>query len=340
MSSSQRATEVARKSLSDALRLSFNILKLIMAGLLILFLTSGIFVVEQHEAGIILRFGKIAGIGLGRVLGPGLHWAWPFPVDEHITIPVARIHSVEISFMPKSLEVTGEGRRKVPEKLCAGIDRYCLTGDGNIIHSKWMIRYRVSDPIAYITGAEEPERVLKVISKNAVLRETSEFGVDEALRTNVDELRIKVLDAIAGELEERHIGIIIESVDLRDMMPPLQVKDAFTSVIRAEQEKSWRINEARAYTNRVVNEVYGESARILSHARTYKTRVVERAKADEQYLKGLLAQYPDSPEGLNIFLNQLYHEVIEETLAGVEERFIIRRGEEKDEIRYIIGPGK
>ena len=327
--------DVARSSLSDALRLSFNILKLIMAGVLILYLTSGIFVVEQHEAGIILRFGEIAGT----VLEPGLHWAWPFPVDEHITIPVARVHSMEISFMPGELERTRGGRKKVADKLYPWLDKYCLTGDGNIVHSKWTVRYIIADPVAYITSAEEPKEVLALIAKNSVIRETSGFGVDDALRTNVGELRRKVQVGILGELERRDIGILVEGVDLKEIIPPQQVRDAFNSVIRAEQERSKNINSAHAYANRIVSEVKGEAAGVISKAATYKTRVVESAKADAQYLENLLREYPGEPERLNVFLNQLYHEVIGEVVAGAEERFIIGESDE-GEIRYIIGHEK
>ncbi len=327
--------EVARKSLSDALRLTFNILKVIMAGVLILYLTSGIFTVKQHEAGIVLRFGKIAGT----VLEPGLHWAWPFPIDEHIAIPVARIHTMEISFMPGGLEKTREGGGRVGKTLLPGVDKYCLTGDANIVHSKWAVRYIIADPLAYITGAEEPEKVLEVIAENSVIRETSGFGVDDALRIRVNELRRKVQIAIIRELERRNIGLLIEGVDLRPPIPPMQVRDAFNSVIRAEQERSRDVNEARTYRNRVVSEVKGEAARVISDAKTYRTRVVESAKADEQYLRALLQEYPGEPEKLNIFLDQLYYEVIGEVIAGTEERFIIGKSD-KGEIRYTIGPEK
>lgn len=333
--------DAARNSLTDALRLSFNILKVIMAVVLILFLTSGIFVVEQHEAGIVFRFGRIVGKPGQRVLEPGLHWAWPFPIDEHITIPAARVHSTEVSFTAGDTERTLEGRKTIPGKLRPGFDKYCLTGDANIVHSRWVIRYRIVNPEAYVIGAEEPERVLRVLTESAVIRETSRFGVDEALRTNVDELRRRVQKTIESGLQRTDIGIVIEGVDLRTL-PPAQVKDAFNSVIRAEQERSRRINEALAFQNRIVNQVKGESARIVSNAKTYNIKVVEQASADSEYLKSLLREYPGEPEKLTVYLNQLYQEVIGEVLAGVEERFIIAKGESAAdrEIRIIIGPQK
>ncbi len=89
-----------------------------------------------------------------------MHWAWPFPIDEHITIPVARIHTMEISFMPGGLEKTREGGRRAGNTLLPGVDKYCLTGDANIVHSKWAVRYTIAEPLAYITAAEEPEKAL------------------------------------------------------------------------------------------------------------------------------------------------------------------------------------
>ena len=333
---SQGRSEVARRSLLEALRLSFNILKLVMALVLVLFLTSGIFIVEQQEAGIIFRFGNL----VGRVLKPGLHWAWPFPIDEHITIPTARVQTMEISFMPAEGIGREEGRVRVSEKLRPGLDRYCLTGDANIIQSRWLIRYRISEPLTYVTGAEEPEELLRVFAENAVLRETSRFGVDKALRTNVTELRRRVRRDIEAGLETTETGLAIEGVDIKEVLPPAQVRDAFDSVIRAEQERSQEINEASGFGNRIVNEAKGEAARIISEAETYKTRIISEAKADSKYLERLLREYPDKPEMLAIYLNQLYEEVMGEVLSGVEERFIIRKGKGEQEIRYIIGPEK
>ncbi len=168
-------------------------------------------------------------------------------------------------------------------------------------------------------------------------RGISGFGVDEALRTYIEELRRRVQTGISSELEQRNIGLVIEGVDVKEILPPRQVIDAFNSVIRADLERSTNINEARKYANRIVSDVKGEAARVKSEAATYKTRVVESAKADEHYLRNLLQEYPGEPEKLNVFLDQLYQEVLGEVIAGTEERFIIGEGDE-GEIRYIIGP--
>ena len=77
--------DAASKSLSEALRISFVILKVIMVILIIAFLASGFVTVDPDEQAIVLRFGKIREAGL---LDPGPHWVFPYPIDEVIKIPV------------------------------------------------------------------------------------------------------------------------------------------------------------------------------------------------------------------------------------------------------------
>ena len=82
--------DTAGKSLSEALRMSFIILKVIMIVLVLAFLASGFETVDSNEQALVLRFGKIRGVGEKRILGPGLHWILPYPIDEIVKIPVER----------------------------------------------------------------------------------------------------------------------------------------------------------------------------------------------------------------------------------------------------------
>jgi len=80
--------DAAGRSLSEALRISFIILKVIMIVLVVAFLASGFETVGPDEQALVLRFGKIQGVGEDRLLGPGLHWILPYPIDEIVKIPV------------------------------------------------------------------------------------------------------------------------------------------------------------------------------------------------------------------------------------------------------------
>src|SRR5437867_11984961 len=90
----EAAEDAGAQALSEALRSSFAILKIIMIGLVVLFLFSGFFTVGTQEKAIILRFGVPVGGGDGQLLSPGPHWAFPPPIDEIVKIPVGQVQSV------------------------------------------------------------------------------------------------------------------------------------------------------------------------------------------------------------------------------------------------------
>lgn len=178
--------DAAEKSLSDALGLSFVILKIIMIVLVVAFLASGFKTVGNDEQALVLRLGAIRGVGQeNRVLGPGWHWVFPYPIDEVVKIPVEKqIDLAVTSFWYKEtrddvLPAGARDRRQPPPKLNPLTEGYCLTGsertrlrhamadvpltgdltadrredtsvaiegsDYSIVHLKWKVVYQISD---------------------------------------------------------------------------------------------------------------------------------------------------------------------------------------------------
>ena len=80
--------DAGSQALAEALRSSFAIVKFVMVALVIVFLASGIFQVGPQEKAVILRFGRTIGAGQQALLGPGLHWSFPYPIDEVVKIPI------------------------------------------------------------------------------------------------------------------------------------------------------------------------------------------------------------------------------------------------------------
>ena len=124
--------DAAGKSLSEALRISFIILKVIMIVLVIAFLASGIETVDSQEQALVLRFGEVQGEGEERLLGPGPTWIFPFPIDEIVKIPVeAKVNLPVNSFwyFQTEQEMLSEQKRPVgiDQPLKPTIDGYCIT---------------------------------------------------------------------------------------------------------------------------------------------------------------------------------------------------------------------
>jgi membrane protease subunit HflK len=165
--------DAAGKSLADALRISFAILKVIMIILVVAFLASGFKTVGPEEKALVLRFGRIHGVGSEAVLEPGAHWVPPYPIGELVRFPAKRNVNLAINtfwYKEDRQDILGAGpkpRNLMTDKLDPLVEGYCLTSgqrvaagetgpgplrrwddegsDYNIIHTRWQINYQIAD---------------------------------------------------------------------------------------------------------------------------------------------------------------------------------------------------
>ena len=86
--------DAGTQALAEALASSFKLVKVIMILLVIVFLGSGVREISSYERGIKLSFGRPVGAGEGALLRPGWHWAWPYPIDEIVKIPIGQVQEV------------------------------------------------------------------------------------------------------------------------------------------------------------------------------------------------------------------------------------------------------
>jgi len=284
--------------LSNALRLSFIALKLIMIALVILFLASGFRTVGPDEEALVLRLGKIRGVGEERILGPGAHWVFPYPIDEIVKIPVEKKVNLAINsfwYYQTGQEIVSGTKRQVPptQPLNPVRDGYCITrsekqsaeiagvdgSDYNIVHSKWQLTYQIVDSESFfrnvyvgdikpgqdyfdvITRSINP--LLKAVFDDAVVTAMVHYSIDEALSSQ-DRIPNHVKKLMQQKLaEQMNSGIEVVSVQLTDITWPRQVDLAFQAFITASNDKEERISKARTYTENTLNAAAGPVAREL-----------------------------------------------------------------------------
>jgi len=295
--------DAAGKSLSEALRLSFIILKVIMIVLVILFFASGFRTIGPDEQALVLRFGKIRGEREERVLGPGLvgplpwlHWVFPYPIDEVVKIPVEK--KVNLAINSFWYEERPQAKERIERTLNPKRDGYCITrsekqtetigdsagSDYNILHCKWQLTYQVKDP-----ELKNPERffknvhvediksgqiyldimkesitpLLKNLFADAVVTAMVNYTIDEAMFEKVGHVTEHVKKLLQEKLDKIESGITVESVQLTDITWPRQVNAAFEALISASQDSQKTIDEARTYATQTLNEAAGPVAEEL-----------------------------------------------------------------------------
>ena len=307
-----RELDAAGKSLSEALRISFFILKIIMIVLVIVFLASGLRTVGPDEEALVLRFGKIRGVGEERLLKPGLHWIFPYPIDKIVKIPVAKKVNLAINsfwYYLSDLELVSPTKRQVPptEPLYPTRDGYCITrsekqgagitglggSDYNIVHSKWQLTYQIVDPESFfrnvyvedvrpgqdyfdvITKSINP--LLKAVFDDAVVTSMVHYTIDEALSSQ-DRIPNHVERLMQQKLTQQiGSGVKVVSVQLTDIAWSRQVDRAFQAFITASNKKEETISKARTYAANTLNEAAGPVARKL-YATLHDETISEQEK--------------------------------------------------------------
>jgi len=89
---------------------------------------------------------------------------------------------------------------------------------------------------------------------------------------------------------------------------PAQVREAYSDVIRAREDRERYIEEARVHANSVVPEARGQAARISQEAEGYKEATVAKANGEARRFTLVLHEYQRAPA---ITRKRLYLETME-----------------------------
>ena len=301
--------DAAGKSLSEALRISFIVLKVIMAVLILAFLASGFKTVGSDEQALVLRFGEIRGVGEKRVLKPRTwpYWVFPYPVDTMVKIPVEKkVDLVIRSFwyyqtQERMLAEPSIEKPRVLPTLDPINDGYCITrsekldepisgsgeSDYNIVHCKWQLTYQIYDPERFFTNVYVKDvkpgdiyfdvitksitPLLQSLFEDAIVTATVNYTIDDVMYEQVAGLTNDVRKLLQEKLDTIESGLKVVQIQMIDKTWPLQVDAAFQALVTASQDLETTISEARTYEERTLNEVAGPVAQELFEALQDKT---------------------------------------------------------------------
>lgn len=251
--------DAANQSLSDALRASFWVLKLVMIIVVVLFLLSGMFTVDAREVAVVATFGKASDLPRQ----PGLHWAWPYPIDEVIRVSTApKVIRVEDFWLnlrddEKSKPLDQLGPRS--PGLDPAVDGALLTADRAIMHASFRVQYKVPETNAkeYVQNVRDDEELVRSVIRQAAVAEAARTPA-EVLWRDPAQLAAGVQTRAQQMLdEELHAGIKIENVAIPNSHYPLQTASEFLAVNTAENHRRELINEAQSEREKKLNGMAG-----------------------------------------------------------------------------------
>lgn len=277
---------------------------LILAAAVGLWLLSGLYIVQQGERGVVLRFGA-----LHKVAEAGLHWHIPYPVESVEKVNVERVSTIEIGYRTDARA----GRTNVPREALM------ITGDENIIDIEFAVQYRVKDAGNYLFNVRDPDMTIAQATESAVREIIGRSTLDFALTEGRGQISNDARDLLQQILNRYNTGIDIVTVETQKAQPPAEVKPAFDDAVKAREDEQRVINEAEAYANDVVPRARGAAARLLQQGEAYRASVTARAEGDAQRFSLIAREYAKAPA---VTRERLYIEAMEQMLSNATTIYI------------------
>jgi membrane protease subunit HflK len=270
---------------------------LIAGIILVVWLFSGIYIVDAGTRGVVLRFGAFTEATL-----PGPHWHIPYPIEQVEIVNVEERRTIEVGYRSGA---EGQAALVVPREALM------LTQDENIVNVQLAIQYQIDDPRKYLFNVRDPDSVLKQTAEAAIREVTGKRAMDYVLEER-SEVVAQAKELMQKILDDYDSGLRVYDVNLQDVQPPEEVQGAFLDAIKAREDKVRLENEAEAYANEVIPKARGQAARQLQEATAYKESLISQAKGEASRFNQLLQEYRKAPE---VTRKRLYLETMESVLA-------------------------
>jgi membrane protease subunit HflK len=243
-----------------------------------------IHIVDEAERGVVLRFGAYS-----RELPPGINLTLPRPFETVEKVNVSSVRTVE--------------------------DRgNMLTEDENLVDFAYQVQFRVNDAKAFLFQVRDPELTLAQAAESALRESVGTNRLDKILEgTTREAVRFETRRVLQETLDRYEAGMFVTEFNLVDVNVPAQVREAYSDVIRAREDRERFIEEARAHANSVIPAARGQAARILQEAQGYRDATVALAEGEADRFLAQLEEYRRAPD---ITRKRMYLQSMEGVLAG------------------------
>lgn len=269
---------------------------LIVAGLLLLWLCSGFFIIQEGQAGVVMTFGKY-----DYSAKPGIHWHFPWPIQSAETINVSGVRTVEVG-RPLLIKASNQKESSM------------LTQDNNIVDVPFSVQYRLKDPTEYAFTNRNPDAAVIQAGEVAVREVVARNPINQVLYEGREKIAIDIAGSIQKILDGYQTGIDVVSVTLGNVQPPEQAQAAFDDALKAKAEEDRLKSEGQAYADDIIPRAKGAASRLIQEAEGYKSRVISSADGDASRFKQVYAEYAKAPQ---VTRDRMYIDTMRDVYSNV-----------------------
>jgi len=239
---------------------------IILLILAIIIALSSIRIVRQAQAYIIERLGRYH-----QTWSTGIHWLIPF-VDREV----------------KRVSLKEQVHDFEPQPV--------ITKDNVTMQIDTVVYYQISDPKAYLYGVENPNRALENLTATTLRNIIGEIDLDQALTSR--ELINGKMRIILDEATDPW-GLKVIRVEVKNIIPPKDIRDAMEKQMRAEREKRQSILIAEGEKQSQILKAEGFKAAQILEAEAKKAVQVLVAEGEAEAILKVQQATADGIEMIN-----------------------------------------
>ena len=266
---------------------------LILFDLLTLYLLTSFVVVGAEQQGVLERRGVVQA----EVLGPGIHFTLPWPIDRVYRFPANEVKTISLGHAGReadteSLLWTNQHYEQEFNVLVARreTDKTISKTEVpvNLIVATTTIRYKIADVKKWYYSSPDPEKLFSALCEREQIKYLAGVDLFEVMSIGreaaANDLKKNMQQAADQVLTQQGAGLGVEivGVGVEGLHPPVAsgVPQAFHSVIDAQTEQETTLLQAEQTRAITENSGRSEAAIVKLNAQSYYTTRVAVAEAE------------------------------------------------------------
>ncbi len=299
------------------------VIVILLVILIIIFAIKGLKIISQSETMVIERLGRY-----NRTLSPGINIIWPF-FDKPRTI--------EWRFIKEDIDGKTIIRKVTTEKIDLRETVYdfpkqnVITRDNVAIEIDALIYFQITDPKRAVYEVSNLPDAIEKLTLTTLRNVIGELDLDETLssRDTINQKLRIILDDATDKW-----GVKVNRVELKDIIPPKDIKNAMekqmkaerdrrAAILEAEGNKQSQILEAEGIKQAEINKAEGMKQALILKASGEAEAKIKIADAEAEIVRRIAKEIGDAGGNPTQYLIALkYIETMREMVSGKDNKIV------------------
>jgi regulator of protease activity HflC (stomatin/prohibitin superfamily) len=284
----------------------------VVTAFVVVLTAKAVLIVPQAETMVVERLGQYH-----RTLHSGINIVWPI-LDKPKSIVWRYIHEE----MDGRVTIKREQITKIDlrETVYDFPRQNVITKDNVLTELNALLYFQITDPVKAVYEIANLPDAIEKLAQTTLRNIIGELDLDETLASR-DRINTR-LRSILDEATDKW-GVKINRVELQDINPPRDIRDAMEKQMRAERDKRASILEAEGYKQSQIIRAEGERQAKILHAEGEAISRMRIAQAESDSIKKLSSALEGTKEDPAHYLIAIsYIEALKEMVTGKNNKVV------------------